>query len=484
MKTKSLLWLSAAVLLMTAACANDEESSIISSLPIQFSAGITSTRVSGDAWEVNDKIGISMSGNEITAVENVPYVLQTLNGQFQAESNALQFPSPASDVTFHAYYPYSAEVASNTLVFNVDGKTDVLWAEKTVAAADQTSNTVELTFAHVLSQVTLRTAGFPDDITVTLSGNDYSQATLNIADGTVAGAGSAGTVSIPLVNTGNYEYSAIILPVSGADKTLTIQSASTGETWEYQLSSVTYDEAHKYIYTVSAGAGVVIKDNITQWIPGEPENLDDPTDPDPEPGIDPEPGTVEGEIAKLLVGKTYKPDINYFYDMLNADGGSGYTYDNGNGFGNNVEGNWKWNATLLEQSQKSSIKFYAGSNGQLLADAVDAGTAKNGITVTVDDNAKTLTFSQAPFTYTWHFSEDWVGGYVKGGTNPQPGKEGTVWMLFAQDPTYDSGSFILSQNVENVNDLFTGDKMHWGYQSQETEGDPTIGHRVINFVKE
>ena len=192
MKTKSLLWLSAAVLLMTAACANDEESSIISSLPIQFSAGITSTRVSGDAWEVNDKIGISMSGNEITAVENVPYVLQTLNGQFQAESNALQFPSPASDVTFHAYYPYSAEVASNTLVFNVDGKTDVLWAEKTVAAADQTSNTVELTFAHVLSQVTLRTAGFPDDITVTLSGNDYSQATLNIADGTVAGFHSVG----------------------------------------------------------------------------------------------------------------------------------------------------------------------------------------------------------------------------------------------------------------------------------------------------
>ncbi|WP_300763446.1 fimbrillin family protein, partial [uncultured Bacteroides sp.] len=74
------------------ACTNDEESSIISSLPIQFSAGITSTRVSGDAWDVNDKIGISMVGNEITAIENVPYVLHTLNGQFQAESNALQFP--------------------------------------------------------------------------------------------------------------------------------------------------------------------------------------------------------------------------------------------------------------------------------------------------------------------------------------------------------------------------------------------------------
>ena len=484
MKTKNLLWLSAA-LLMTA-CTNEEEASIVSSMPIQFSAGISSSRVSGDAWEANDKIGISMSGTGIDAMENVPYVLQTLNGQFQAESTALQFPNPASDVTFHAYYPYSGEVSNNTLTFNVDGKTDVLWAEKAVAAAEQTSNTVELNFSHVLSQVTLRVGGFPEDITVTLSGTDYSQATMNIADGTVTGTGTTGTVSTPLVKTGDYEYSAIILPVSGVDKTLTIQSASTGETWEYELTSVSFDEAHKYIYTVGAASGIIIKDNITQWIPSGPTDLGGETGTDPNPGTEPGTGTEtnQSEIAKLLVDKTFKPDINYFYDMLNADGGGGYTYDNGNGFGDNVEGNWKWNTTLLDQSQKSSIKFYTGSNGQLLADAVDAGTAKNGIAVTVDDEAKTLTFSQAPFTYTWHFTEDWIGGYVKGGTNPQPGKEGTVWMLFAQDPTYDSGSFILSKNVENASDLFTGDKMHWGYQSQETEGDPTIGHRVINFVKE
>ena len=175
MKTKNLLWLSATLLIT--ACTNEEEASIVSSMPIQFSAGISSSRVSGDAWEANDKIGISMSGTGIDAMENVPYVLQTLNGQFQAESTALQFPNPASDVTFHAYYPYSGEVSNNTLTFNVDGKTDVLWAEKAVAAAEQTSNTVELNFSHVLSQVTLRVGGFPEDITVTLSGTDYSQAT-------------------------------------------------------------------------------------------------------------------------------------------------------------------------------------------------------------------------------------------------------------------------------------------------------------------
>ena len=307
MKTKNLLWLSAA-LLMTA-CTNEEEASIVSSMPIQFSAGISSSRVSGDAWEANDKIGISMSGTGIDAMENVPYVLQTLNGQFQAESTALQFPNPASDVTFHAYYPYSGEVSNNTLTFNVDGKTDVLWAEKAVAAAEQTSNTVELNFSHVLSQVTLRVGGFPEDITVTLSGTDYSQATLNIAE-----TGTTGTVSTPLVKTGDYEYSAIILPVSGVDKTLTIQSASTGETWEYELTSVSFDEAHKYIYTVGAASGIIIKDNITQWIPSGPTDLGGETGTDPNPGTEPGTGTEtnQSEIAKLLVDKTFKPDINYF----------------------------------------------------------------------------------------------------------------------------------------------------------------------------
>ena len=116
------------------------------------------------------------------------------------------------------------------------------------------------------------------------------------------------------MKTGDYEYSAIILPVSGVDKTLTIQSASTGETWEYELTSVSFDEAHKYIYTVGAASGIIIKDNITQWIPSGPTDLGGETGTDPNPGTEPGTGTEtnQSEIAKLLVDKTFKPDINYF----------------------------------------------------------------------------------------------------------------------------------------------------------------------------
>ena len=276
MKTRNLLWLSA--VLLTVACSNEEESSIISSMPIQFSANISKSRVSGEAWEANDKIGITMSGNEITPIENVAYVLQTINGQFQAESTALQFPHPASDVTFQAYYPYNMNVKNNILTFNADGKTDVLWAEKTIAANQQTSNTVELNFSHVLSQITLKTYGFPKDITISLSGKEYSQATLNIADGSVSGVGTAGIVSIALTETGTNEYSAIVLPISATDKTLTIKSTETGKEWEYTLTSTTYEQGYNHIYKVNVESNVVIKDQITQWIPSEPINLENQTE--------------------------------------------------------------------------------------------------------------------------------------------------------------------------------------------------------------
>ena len=130
MKTKNLFWLSAAALLMTA-CTNEENSPMNpSSMSIQFNAGIMATsRVSNGAWEANDKIGVSMRGDAITATENVPYVTLSTTGNFSAEGTALNFPDQASDVTFYAYYPYSADkLSGDNLTFTVDGKTDVLYA--------------------------------------------------------------------------------------------------------------------------------------------------------------------------------------------------------------------------------------------------------------------------------------------------------------------------------------------------------------------
>ena len=195
MKTRNLLWLP--VVLLMAACGDEEEGSVVSSMPIQFSAEISASRVTGDSWEIGDRIGISMSGAETKT--NLPYVTVQTDGKFSAEGEELRFPDVPGDVVFHAYYPYSETLNGNMLTFNADGKTDVLWAEKSVSAEEQTAAAVSLEFSHVLSKVLVKTTGFAEDVEVALEGASYNQGTLNIMDGTVAGTGEQEVISFTLL---------------------------------------------------------------------------------------------------------------------------------------------------------------------------------------------------------------------------------------------------------------------------------------------
>ena len=448
MKTRNLLWLP--VVLLMAACGDEEEGSVVSSMPIQFSAEISASRVTGDSWEIGDRIGISMSGAETKT--NLPYVTVQTDGKFSAEGEELRFPDVPGDVVFHAYYPYSETLNGNMLTFNADGKTDVLWAEKSVSAEEQTAAAVSLEFSHVLSKVLVKTTGFAEDVAVALEGASYNQGTLNIMDGTVAGTGEQEVISFTLLATSNPgEFSAIFLPETTAGtKTLVVTSESEDREWEYDLSSFAFEGGKQYIYEIDRkNAGIKFTSTIIPWTSGEPADLKDP-----------EGGPITMTIKRLLAGKTYTPDTDYYYDQVNLEGKNGYTYDSGNGFGDNVEDNWKWNSDLKAKCENSSITFYY-EGGRLTADALDNGTEKKGIEVTVDENDRTLTFSQAPFTFHSHFTNNWVGGYVENGSNPEPGKEGTVWYLFAQDPRTEAGSFILGKDVA-VEDLFTTG-MHWAY---------------------
>ena len=134
---------------------------------------------------------------------------------------------------------------------------------------------------------------------------------------------------------------------------------------------------------------------------------------------------------------------------------------------------------MKAKCENSSITFYY-EGGRLTADALDNGTEKKGIEVTVDENDRTLTFSQAPFTFHGHFTDNWVGGYVQNGENPYPEQVGTVWYLFAQTSGTEAGSFILGEDVTNVEDLFTTG-MHWAYHLTWEGGSGN--YRVLNFVE-
>ena len=476
MKTRNLFWLSAALLM--AACTNEEDISMASSSAIQFKAAISESRVIGNAWEKGDEVGISMNaGGSMT--NNVLYTAQDANGTFQTDGTALRFPDESpSDVTFYAYYPYSNTLADDkTLTFEVDGKTDVLWTSQTVSVESQASNTVQLGFSHALSKVILQAEGFPEDIEVTLS-EGYSQATLDITTGTVTGTAAETDYSVNLVKEGDAvdgvtSYSAIVLPCESTQKTLTIASATVGKQWTYTIASAAYAGGQQYAYKASYrdAAGVQFTENgINGWggDTSSPEDLGSGT-----ASVRPK------RIAECLNGKTYTPDTDYYYDQLDEQGGSGWTYDSGNGFGDNVEDNWKWNADLKAKCENSSITFYY-EGGRLTADALDNGTEKKGIEVTVDETAKTLTFSQAPFTFHSYFTDNWVGGYVENGSNPEPDKVGTVWYLFAQTPNTEAGSFILGSSVTNVEELFTTG-MHWAYLLTWASGSKN--YRVLNFVE-
>jgi hypothetical protein len=111
-----------------------------------------------------------------------------------------------------------------------------------------------------------------------------------------------------------------------------------------------------------------------------------------------------------LVGKTFTHDINYFADWVALDWTGGWT---GNGSAlfttpDFTSQSWFWNAAARDAAVASSISFYL-SGGDIKANAVDNGVAKNGIDVMIDTEDGTITFSQAPFTYTWIYTNNDTG---------------------------------------------------------------------------
>lgn len=107
-----------------------------------------------------------------------------------------------------------------------------------------------------------------------------------------------------------------------------------------------------------------------------------------------------------LVGKTFKPDVNYFADWVASNWTGGWSkaiYPT-----DFTSQSWLWNQTTHDACEASSIKFYLDGT-TLKADAVDNGVAKNGITVDIDPDKGTLTYSQAPFTFSFVFTDNGGG---------------------------------------------------------------------------
>lgn len=157
MKKFSII-LFAAAALTTASCSNDEVPAS-DDARASFTATIAGTRAIDTSWEADDAIGISGTTGAATYT-NVKYVTANADGIFTiANSGEDIYYQSNDDVTFTAYYPWTAFNGANVEPIAFDTRNqaqsksfDYLWAQ---AVGKKSSPNVAFAFAHKMSKVVL-----------------------------------------------------------------------------------------------------------------------------------------------------------------------------------------------------------------------------------------------------------------------------------------------------------------------------------------
>ena len=170
MNTK--LFALAALALSLAACTNDEENLNDGPVAAQFTAAIgdnvtATTRVSGTdgtKWDKGDCIGITCTGG--SSYNNVPYVTNNGDGNFNPASDDIIYYDNTDEVTFRAYYPYKDdnEMTEGKIAATTDAKAqevqtqhDFLFANGAKGSTynPDVSFTGANAFSHCMSRITL-----------------------------------------------------------------------------------------------------------------------------------------------------------------------------------------------------------------------------------------------------------------------------------------------------------------------------------------
>lgn len=203
MKISNLLYMGALSTLTLMSCTNnDDNSEWYGSEGIVFTTAIQS-RVSGNAWNANDEVGIYMmnagSGIEAATAQNKKYIAQTNGTLTAAPGNGIYLPE-SGNVDFIAYYPYTTSVNGNKLAVNVSDQSnpaaiDLIYSNGTKGIEATTATTISLGFTHQLTKVTLNVN--KDETIETLNGLGVNikgistEGEFNLADGTLTA--TAGT---------------------------------------------------------------------------------------------------------------------------------------------------------------------------------------------------------------------------------------------------------------------------------------------------
>lgn len=324
------LLVGALALLALTACNQDCKDAALQQEAMQFGSNIPALnlRMAGNAFEANDAIGISMTGD--ATATNVEYKTTAggATATFAPAATGLTF-AEGQTVNFVSYYPYSANATTDLAIDLTNAQTDVLYSNNLTGiktAKDATGANHVLQFTHKLALVSFTMTGLPAGTTITSAQLEgiVTTSSMKIADGTLTNGTATATQKLQLA-AGAFAPT-IVIPATNANAKLVI-TLSDGKSYSYTFPSLALQSGknHKFNVTLASGAITVdqVNGQISDWdvVDGDDitVNPDGGTEPTPDPDPEPQPTTDE----LLFLGADFE-DFAAFKGTLNNYGLQSY----------------------------------------------------------------------------------------------------------------------------------------------------------------
>lgn len=281
---KTILFGLAAAMLATACSEEDDLRQGIAGEGITFTSSVMS-RATDTSFEAGDAIGVSMytESGFVGNATNVQYTTADKSGLFTS-TNSMTWGAAGSakTVDFKGVYPYKADaVADGNYSFTLaTGKgaslsdNDVMYSSMTDVTVG--SKNVNLTFTHKLVKVVMQVydqSGNPLPGATVKINNQQTSGTLNLADGTVEGTGTAdATLDFASNPDVEGEYQTIVMP-STATQGRVITITYKNVDYPCPVDMYAFDSGTKIIFsatlnpdgTVSPGKTVIVSADVKDW---------------------------------------------------------------------------------------------------------------------------------------------------------------------------------------------------------------------------
>lgn len=430
---KTILFGLTAAMLATACSEEDDLRQGIAGEGITFTSSVMS-RATDTSFEAEDAIGVSMytESGFVGNATNVQYT--TKDGTAFTSTNPMTWGAAGSakTVDFKGVYPYKADAVANGIysftLATGEGASlsdnDVMYSSMTDVTVG--AKNVGLTFTHKLVKVVMQVydqnRNLLSGATVKIN-NQQTSGTLNLADGTVEGTGTAdATLDFASNPEVEGEYQTIVMP-SAATQGRVITITYKNVDYPCPVDMYAFDSGSKMIFSVTlnpesgtASQGTIVNatatvDNWTEqriesgWIFGEGESFE-----------------VEGKISYQLLTEPTELTIegshfgNFGNKQLNETDVYSLKYTRTDAA----------NDATITISDKNYILQKGLTAGTLL---IAAGSNTAGINVSSKDAGITLT-SVLVYTNVGLPITLWEGNGTPGnGTEGKPGIESAGWRL-------------------------------------------------------